>query len=107
MILAISFPYQRMHLAEENISRPNNRQASITVGVGISNICCTYNNGIFLMTILHMQPTFSKRMKTTLVVRNESVPEAVRDKGIHTLSSNVNAMDTQPSHATTVSTYNQ
>jgi hypothetical protein len=36
--LIVSFPYQRMHTAEENISRFTKRQASTTVGVGISNI---------------------------------------------------------------------
>jgi hypothetical protein len=58
------------------------------------------------MTILHMQLAFSKRMKTTSIRRKDSVPKVVRGKGMHTSSSNVVAMDTQPSHTVTVSTYN-
>jgi hypothetical protein len=50
-------------------TRLNKRQASTTIGVDISNICYTYNNGVFLMTILHIQPAFSQRMKITLVGR--------------------------------------
>jgi len=53
-----------------------------------------------------MQLAFSKRMKTTSIRRKDSVPKVVRGKGMHTSSSNVVAMDTQPSHTVTVSTYN-
>jgi hypothetical protein len=58
------------------------------------------------MTILHMQPASWKRIKFTLVQSKKSVPETIRGKGMHTSSSNVAAMGTQPSHVATVSKYN-
>ncbi|XP_062176309.1 uncharacterized protein LOC133881405 isoform X2 [Alnus glutinosa] len=65
-----------MHTVEENVSRPTKRQASNIVG-----------------------PASSKRIKLQLVRSKKSVPETVRGKGMHTSSSNVATMGTQPSHA--------
>jgi hypothetical protein len=58
------------------------------------------------MTILHMQPASSKRIKLQPVRSKKSVPETVRGKGMHTPTIYMGTMGTQPSHVAIVSKYN-